>query len=92
MYLLIAIYVLAKNKHKNTETIRKLIKKIPKIRKKLIVTITIITLITSLVIIINPNKNLKIYFIDVGQGDSTLICTQGRKKHINRWRRKYKSK
>ena len=54
--------------------------------KKYIFIILIIFFIIC--IIIFPFKdNLKIYFIDVGQGDCTLICAPNRKKYINRWRR-----
>lgn len=47
-------------------------------RKKVISTILIILLFVSLIQIIP--KNLKIYFIDVGQGDSSLIITPKNKK------------
>ena len=47
-------------------------------RKKIISTILIILLFVFLIQIIP--KNLKIYFIDVGQGDSSLIITPKNKK------------
>lgn len=46
--------------------------------KKIIVILLIIIIVSKLILII-PN-NLKIYFIDVGQGDSTLIITPTNKK------------
>lgn len=42
--------------------------------KLIIMTITVI-IFTSTIIINTVNKNLKIYFVDVGQGDCTLIYT-----------------
>lgn len=47
-------------------------------KKQIIVIILIIILIPNLIQII-PTNNLKIYLIDVGQGDSTLIKTPHKK-------------
>ena len=44
--------------------------------QKIIALIILIVITISILTIYNPNSQLKIYFIDVGQGDSTLICTQ----------------
>ena len=49
-----------------------------KMNKK-IVSIVILVVIVSSLIIKNWDKNLKIYFIDVGQGDSTFIVTPNNK-------------
>lgn len=54
------------------------IKNIKKVIKKVAIVLLIILLFTNLIKIINPR--LKIYFIDVGQGDSTLIVTPKNKK------------
>lgn len=56
-----------------------------KILKKLVCIILIF------IIIFNINKfdfYLKIYFVDVGQGDCTLVKTPSRKNNYNRWRRR----
>lgn len=52
----------------------KIISKIKKIGYKKIISIILVVLILFQIIKIIP-KDLKIYFIDVGQGDSTLIIT-----------------
>lgn len=49
-----------------------------KTARVVIVSILIIALITNL--LINLNRNLKVYFIDVGQGDACLIVTPSNKK------------
>ena len=49
-----------------------------KLLKIIVVCILVISLISNLIIIFN--RNLKIYFIDVGQGDSCLIVTPSNKK------------
>lgn len=54
------------------------IKNIKKVIKKVAIVLLIILLFTNLIKMINPK--LKIYFIDVGQGDSTLIVTPKNKK------------
>lgn len=61
--------------------IRNLIKKnkFKKYKKKIIITILIIIIILKLIPNIPDNK-LKIYFIDVGQGDACLIVTPKNKK------------
>ena len=69
MYLIImACFYLYKHKEKINKTI------------KLIGVVTIIIVILDFVGINFPTNNLKIHFIDVGQGDSTLICTPSGKK------------
>lgn len=76
------IYIL---KNKNTQTLRNLdkriLKSIKKINfKKVLIIILIIVFVLSFLKIINIfPKNLKIHFIDVGQGDSTLIITPSNK-------------
>lgn len=54
------------------------IKNIKKINKIIAIILLIISFLTMLARVINPT--LKIYFIDVGQGDSTLIITPKGKK------------
>ena len=49
-----------------------------KLLKIIVVCILVISLISNLIIIFN--RNLKIYFINVGQGDSCLIVTPSNKK------------
>lgn len=56
-----------------------------KIKSKKFIAILIIVVLFFQIIKITPN-NFKINFIDVGQGDSMLITTLGRKKYFNRWR------
>lgn len=57
------------------------IKYIEKIKTKtLAIIISIIIISTNLFGNINIEKSLKLYFIDVGQGDSSLICTPSGKK------------
>lgn len=58
-----------------------MLKRIIKNRRKYILKISLIILIiiTINIIIDNINKETKIYFIDVGQGDSTLIITKNKK-------------
>ena len=51
-----------------------------KISKKAIVIITIVIIITEMAIIVPIDNCLKIHFIDVNQGDSTLIITNRNKK------------
>lgn len=50
------------------------IQKVLKFKKQIIAIILIIVLIPNLFEIL-PQRNLKIYFIDVGQGDSCLLVT-----------------
>lgn len=52
---------------------------IRKYKKKIIAVILIIILIPSVTKNL-PQDNLKIYFIDVGQGDSCLLVTPNNKK------------
>ena len=67
-YLLFG-YLVRKNK----------LKKVLKLKKQILALILIITLIPNLISNF-PNENLKIYFIDVGQGDSCLLVTPKNKK------------
>lgn len=46
-----------------------------KFPKTLCTIILILIISTNILAIINTNRSLKLYFIDVGQGDSSLICT-----------------
>ena len=49
-------------------------------RKYILKVLLIIIIITAISIIVNnTNRETKIYFIDVGQGDSTLIITENKK-------------
>ena len=88
MYYLIVfsiIFLISINKKKFNQTFRKRIKNLISLLKyeysqnknKVISTVLIIVIIFS-IIKIYPKK-LKIYFIDVGQGDSTLIVTPANK-------------
>ncbi len=65
----------------------KQIYKIFKFKKQLIAIVLIIVIIPSLTDII-PRNNLKLYFIDVGQGDSCLVVTPKNKKLLIDRRRK----
>ena len=58
-----------------------ILKKIIKNKRKYILKILLILLIIIIlnITISNINKQTKIYFIDVGQGDSTLIITENKK-------------
>lgn len=64
---------------KNREIVNKIIKSntIKRLKHyiKNIIIILIIIVFISNIVIINIKKDLRIYFIDVGQGDSTLVCT-----------------
>ena len=80
IYYLIIFLILF---YKNLSEIRK--KKIKNTiikNKQKIIAINLIIILIFPFIKINP-KNLKIYFIDVGQGDSCLIQTPRRKKYFN---------
>ena len=64
---------------------KKQITKIKKYRKQIIIAILIIIAVPYLFEVLDDD--LKIYFIDVGQGDSCLIITPENKKIlIDRWR------
>ena len=80
-YLAIAMYILYKKlKNKNNKRrIEKIIfKKVKKInQKKIVAFVLIITILFS--IYNHIPQNLKINFIDVGQGDSTLVITPNNK-------------
>ncbi len=65
----------------------KRLKEIIKFKKQIIAIVLIIVLIPNLIDII-PRNNLKLYFIDVGQGDSSLIVTPKNKKVLIDRRRK----
>ena len=80
------LYVFLKKEYSNRYLIKKISKYILKsfesIKKKykiIIVYITVILIFIILILKVIP-KDLKIYFIDVGQGDSTLIITPTNKK------------
>lgn len=73
MYIIIFIcYIWVKNKF-TIEKIKNILKK--RYIKILFILLIFITIITSIFEFINTRQELKIYFIDVGQGDSSLICT-----------------
>lgn len=69
LILFISLYLFKTKKHL----------KILKYKKKIIAVILIIMLIPNLIESV-PTNNLKIYFIDVGQGDACLIVTPKNKK------------
>ena len=48
------------------------------IKKKTVILLSIILILSNFIFYILP-QDLKIYFIDVGQGDSTLIVTPSKK-------------
>ena len=90
-YLIILLYIITKKIYNIKEEWQYLsalekkeiliLKKIIKNKRKFIIKIISLILIITFVniIIINTNKETKIYFIDVGQGDSTLIITENKK-------------
>ena len=90
-YLIILLYIITKKIYNIKEEWQYLsalekkeiiiLKKIIKNKRKYIIKIISLILIIAFVniIIININKETKIYFIDVGQGDSTLIITENKK-------------
>ena len=90
-YLIILLYIITKKIYGIKEEWQYLsalekkeiiiLKKIIKNKRKYIIKIISLILIIAFVniIIININKETKIYFIDVGQGDSTLIITENKK-------------
>ena len=84
LFLLIIYYLLNKN-YRNRYIVKKIINKVKRIgeqlkrRKRDVFFVVIFFFIVILVILLIP-KDLKIYFIDVGQGDSTLIITPMNKK------------
>lgn len=80
------IYTFLKQEYSNRYIVKKISKciletskYIKKNYKIIIVYIIVFFILTSLILKIIP-KDLKIYFIDVGQGDSTLIITTTNKK------------
>ena len=84
--ILCMLYVLLKKKYSNRYLIKKAficidysLKFIKKNYKIIIVSITVLLILSILILKVIP-KDLKIYFIDVGQGDSTLIITPTNKK------------
>lgn len=88
-YLILFLYILYKflsRKYSNRFIVKKVSKYTQKfygfLKKKLrIILIYFIILITLFILISKTiTKDLKIYFIDVGQGDSTLIVTPSDKK------------
>ena len=80
MYYIILALILYKFKRKNKRRTEKIIlrKLKDKITRRKIIAITIIIVLVFQIIKILPS-DLKIYFIDVGQGDSTLIVTPNHK-------------
>ena len=90
-YLIILLYIITKKIYGIKEEWQYLsaldkkeiiiLKKIIKNKRKYIIKIISLIIIIAFVniIIININKETKIYFIDVGQGDSTLIITENKK-------------
>lgn len=54
-------------------------RKIQKNLKMLFISTIIIILLIGYIICFFQNQRLRIYFVDVGQGDCTLICTPGNK-------------
>ena len=90
-YLIILLYIITKKIYNIKEEWQYLsalekkeiliLKKIIKNKRKFIIKIISLIFIIAFVniIIININKETKIYFIDVGQGDSTLIITENKK-------------
>ena len=56
------------------------IKKKQNINKKFIIFLTIIVIIVETLSSLNLSKEFKMYFVDVGQGDCTLIITPENKK------------
>lgn len=76
LILFYAVYIFSKGKKSFIKDIKRF--KIPiKLRKILIIYLAIIVSFNT-----NLNHNLKIYFVDVGQGDSTVIVTPNGKKII----------
>lgn len=76
IYFLVSIYFSKKNTA-FTRRIRNLVSLLKykcNQNKKRVISSILILVICSFIITIIP-QNLRIYFIDVGQGDSTLICT-----------------
>lgn len=76
--ILLILYKKVKEKSIKRRIEKKLLLKIIKIKKKKIIAILLILTTISMLYKQIP-KNLKIYFIDVGQGDSTLIVTPKQK-------------
>ena len=71
------------NLNKVEKTEFKLLRKLEKNKKeilKILIVIIIIISIINLLIVILPKNKININFIDVGQGDSTLIMTSNNKK------------
>ena len=74
-YLCLIIFIYHKRKHRKEYRIEKRIKNIFKKHKKPIL-LTIIIVLLLVCILQFFTKELQIYFIDVGQGDCTLIVTK----------------
>lgn len=77
LYYLLLLKYIVKNKPKH-KILKNFIKSVKDKRKYIITVILIISIITYGIKIANPNTY--IFFIDVGQGDSTLIVTNTGKK------------
>ncbi len=69
----LVIFIILWNKKKVKNIIKKQFNEIPFKVMSFLIVITIMG--TSVFSTLCKNKNLRIYFIDVGQGDSSLICT-----------------
>lgn len=78
-YYLIITIIIFKQFTKSKKILKKYQKYILNHSKKIIITLIIIIIIPIIKI---PNNNLYIHFIDVGQGDSTLIKTQNNKTFL----------
>lgn len=75
-FLLLALVILTKNKLSTlVESLCRYVK-----RNKRTMLITSMVMCITVVVCGNCNKKLNLYFIDVGQGDSTLIVTPNNKK------------
>lgn len=85
--IIIMVLIYIKNKVPNRYSVKKVLYKFGKIKKYIVHNLKIILIFTFVIIIIINQfkyipKKLKLYFIDVGQGDSTLIITPKGKKII----------
>ena len=93
IFIALIIYIFNIKKYKclrvilgfNLQVIKNFLTKNCKKIVDIILTISVIStiLITSIIRLAPNYKNLKIYFVDVGQGDCTVITTPKRKKYNN---------
>ena len=80
-YIIIFLFIYykkIKEKTKKRNFEKKIIEKVKKIKRKTIIILIVIITIINFIYHKIPSNTLKIYFIDVGQGDSTLIVTPNR--------------